>query len=99
MVGGSSLAALSRHYPARVCTSRGLCICLWTKKIFESYFSDQLTFSNIRSRTSRQIYRLAVPLRTPETLSSLSKLFNRDILMQSLFHGFYEFVATLKNRS
>ena len=33
------------------------CICLWTKKIFESYFSDRLTFSNIRSRTSRQIYR------------------------------------------
>ena len=48
-------------------------ICLWTKNIFESYFSDQLTFSNIRSRTSRRIYRLALPLRTPETLSSLSK--------------------------
>ena len=26
-------------------------ICLWTKKIFESYFRDRLTFSNIRSRT------------------------------------------------
>ena len=48
-------------------------ICLWTKKIFESYFRDQLTFSKIRSRTSRQIYRLALPLRAPETLSSLSK--------------------------
>ena len=48
-------------------------ICLWTKKIFESYFSDRLTFSNIRSRTSCWIYRLALPLRTPETLSSLSK--------------------------
>ena len=44
---------------------------LWMKKIFESYFSDRLTFSNIRSRTSRQIYRLALPLRAPETLSSL----------------------------
>ena len=43
------------------------------KKIIESYFSDRLTFSNIRSRTSRQIYRLALPLRAPETLSSLSK--------------------------
>ena len=48
-------------------------ICLWTKKIFESHFRDWLTFSNIRSRTSRQIYRLALPLRTPEMLSSLSK--------------------------
>ena len=47
-------------------------ICLWTKKI-ESYFSDRLTFSNIRSKTSRQIYTLALPLRAPEMLSSLSK--------------------------
>ena len=30
-----------------------MCICLWTKKNFESYFRDRLTFSNIRSRTSR----------------------------------------------
>ena len=44
------------------------------EKIFESYFRDRLTFSNIRSRTSRRIYRLALPLRTAETLSSLSKL-------------------------
>ena len=45
---------------------QGLCVrvcgvhismCLWTKKIFESYFSDRLIFSNIRSRTCRQIYR------------------------------------------
>ena len=43
------------------------------EKIFESYFRDRLTFSNIRSRTSRGIYRLALPLRAPETLSSLSK--------------------------
>ena len=48
-------------------------ICLWSKKIFESYFRDRLTFSNIGSRTSRRIYRLALLLRAPETLSSLSK--------------------------
>ena len=43
------------------------------EKIFESYFSDRLTFSNIHSRTSRYIYRLALLLCAPETLSSLSK--------------------------
>ena len=43
------------------------------KKKFESYFRDRLTFSNIDSRTSRRIYRLALLLRAPETLSSLSK--------------------------
>ena len=43
------------------------------QKIFELYFSDQLTFSNIRGRTSRQIYRLALALLSLETLSSLSK--------------------------
>ena len=43
------------------------------EKKFESYFRDRLTFSNIRSRTSRRTYRLALPLRTLETLSSLSK--------------------------
>ena len=48
-------------------------IYLWTKKIFESYFSDRLTFSNIRSRTCRQMYRLALLLCAPEMLSSLSK--------------------------
>ena len=48
-------------------------LCLWSKKIFESYFRDRLTFSNIDSRTSRRIYRLALLLRAPETLSSLSK--------------------------
>ena len=50
-----------------------LYICLWTKKKFESYFGDRLTFSNIRSRTSCRIYRLALPLCATETLSSLSK--------------------------
>ena len=35
-------------------------------KIFESYFSDRHTFSNIRSRTSCRIYKLALPLRAPK---------------------------------
>ena len=48
-------------------------IYLWSKKKFESYFRDRLTFSNVNSRTSRRIYRLALLLRAPETLSSLSK--------------------------
>ena len=43
------------------------------QKKFESYFSNRLTFSNIRGRTSDQIYRLALPLLSPETLSPLSK--------------------------
>ena len=43
------------------------------KTKFESYFRDRLTFSNADSRTSRRIYRLALLLRAPETLSSLSK--------------------------
>ena len=47
-------------------------ICLW-ETIFESYFSDRLTFSNIRGRTSRRIYRLVLALLSLETLSSLSK--------------------------
>ena len=48
-------------------------ICLWSKKKFESYFRDRLTFSNVDSRNSHRIYRLALLLRAPETLSSLSK--------------------------
>ena len=43
------------------------------KKKFESEFSDRLTFSNIRGRTSRRIYRLVLALLSLETLSSLSK--------------------------
>ena len=43
------------------------------KKNLNRNFSDRLTFSNIHSRTSRQIYRLALPLRAPEMLSSSSK--------------------------
>ena len=42
-------------------------------KKFESYFRVRLTFSNVDSRTSRRIYRLALLLHAPETLSSLSK--------------------------
>ena len=38
------------------------------KKKFESYFSNRLTFSNIHGRTSRRLYRLALPLLSPETL-------------------------------
>ena len=49
-----------------------VCVCLWTIK-FDLYFSDRLTFSNIRGRTSRLIYRLALSLHAPETLSSSSK--------------------------
>ena len=38
-----------------------------------SYCSNRLTFSNFRVRTSRRIYRLALPLLSPKTLSSSSK--------------------------
>ena len=41
------------------------------EKKIESYFSDRLTLSNICSRTSRQIYRLALLLCAPEMFSSL----------------------------
>ena len=60
----ASLATLARSQ---------LYICLWSKKKFESYFRDRLTFSNVDNRTSRRIYRLALLLRAPETLSLLSK--------------------------
>ena len=40
------------------------------KNFFKSYFSDRITLSNILSRTSCRIYRLALPLLAPETLSS-----------------------------
>ena len=43
------------------------------QKNFESYFSDQLIFSNIRGRTFRRMYRLALPLHAPETFSSSNK--------------------------
>ena len=51
----------------------------------KSYFRDRLTFSNIRRRTSRPIYRLALPLHSPEMLSSLSKsrisIFNAHLIL------------------
>ena len=34
-------------------------VCLWRGKKIKSYFSDRITFSNIRGRTSRRIYRQA----------------------------------------
>ena len=42
-------------------------ICLWT---IESHFSNRLTLSNIHDGISHQIYRLALSLSAPETLSS-----------------------------
>ena len=51
----------------------GVHIYVVQKIFFESYFSDRLTFTNIRGRTSRQIYRLALPLLSPEALSWSSK--------------------------
>ena len=53
----------------------------------ELYFSDRLTFSNIRGRTSRRIYRLALQLLSPETLSSnvhLALFVRRMTQLQSL---------------
>ena len=51
----------------------------------KSYFSDRLTYSNIHGRTFRQIYRLALLLRAPETLSSSSKsrifLYNANLAL------------------
>ena len=61
-------------FHADPCNKSYIYICLWTKKYFESYFSDRLTFSNIRGRICRRIYRLVLPLLSPEMLSSLSKL-------------------------
>ena len=51
-----------------------VCIYMFVdKKKFESYVTDQLTFSNIHSRTSHRIYRLSLLLHAPEMLSSSSK--------------------------
>ena len=65
-----------------------LVIMFVDEKLFQSYFNDRLTFSNIRSRTSRGIYRLALPLHAPETLSSLSKsriaIFNAHLTLLSV---------------
>ena len=50
------------------------------QKKIESYFSDRLTFSNMRGRTSRRIYRQAQPMLSPETLSS-SSLYNAHLAL------------------
>ena len=47
-------------------------VCSWKEKKIESYFSDRLTISNICGRTSRRIYRLALPLLSPDMLYSSS---------------------------
>ena len=44
-------------------------VCLWMKK----YLNRTLRSTHLCSRTSRRIYRLALPLCAPEMLSSLSK--------------------------
>ena len=51
------------------------------EKQYESYFRDRLTFSNVDSKTSRRIYRLALLLRALETLSSLSKSINAHLTL------------------
>ena len=50
------------------------CMFVDQRKFLIVYFSNRLTFSNIRGRTSRLIYRPALPLLSPETLS-LSSIF------------------------
>ena len=73
-LGRLKILVLKNHIVHEVgCFPISCHICLWTKNNFESYFNDRLTFSHIWGRTSRQIYRLALPLRTPVTLSSSSK--------------------------
>ena len=48
---------------------------------FEWHFSDRLTFSNTRGRlVIKDINYVALPLRTPEMLSSLS-LFNAHLAL------------------
>ena len=75
MVGGNYACFITPHAQRErgKVIGCGVHICLWTKKILESNVRDRLSFSNIRSRTSHRIYRLALPLRAPETLSSLGK--------------------------
>ena len=64
-------------------------IRLWTKKkcFHRTLAIDSLFQTNIRGRTSRQMYRLALLLLSPETLSSLSKIrifiFNSHLLYLS----------------
>ena len=55
------------------------------QKKLESYFSNQFTFSNIHGRTSRQIYRLPLPLLSPEMLSSLIELKISNLMRTLLY--------------
>ena len=74
---------------------------LMSKNGFESYFNDRLTLSNIHSRTSRRIYRLALPLHTPEKLSSLSKS-RFPYLMCTLLYfseGYHNYGHTIPSKS
>ena len=51
-----------------------MCVCVCGRKKYLNHtLAIDPTFTNIRSRTSRRIYRLALLLRAPEMLSSLSK--------------------------
>ena len=45
-------------------------ICLWTKKKIEAYFSEQLTFSNIRGKISH-LYHCALQKCFPRRFSEL----------------------------
>ena len=56
------------------------------QKKIESFFSDRLTFSNIHGGTSHQIYRLALLLVSPETLSSSSK---SRIFLYNVHHALF----------
>ena len=65
------------YYPAQQCTSTGLCDQGWCPFIC-MYVCDP------PKKTSHRIYRLALPLRAPETFSSLSEsrisLFNVHLI-------------------
>ena len=50
-------------------TWAGVHVCLWTPKNFESYFSDLLTFSNIRGRSSHRKWALALFVRMDDIIT------------------------------
>ena len=64
----SHMRSTSRVYVIGV----GVRVYICGKFFFASYCSDRVTFLNVRNRTSRQIYRLATPLLSPETISLFS---------------------------
>ena len=68
----------TNYYPTHACASRGLCGWGWCPCIYMfvvnlNRLSNQFTLSNICGRTSHRIYRPALPLLSPETLSLSSK--------------------------